>query len=147
MFSNSLFASGMKGRWNSAGNKVLYAAESIPLAFLENMVRRQGVGFNHDFQIMFIAISEPVSMEVISAQALTPSWRDPYDYSACTPKGDQWYQERKSLMLKVPSAVMPEAFNFVINTLHPAYSQVKLAGVTNLVPDSRIEEILKNHQT
>lgn len=54
MFSNSLFASGIRGRWNSAGNKVIYTAESIPVAFLENMVRRQGVGFNDDFNIMFV---------------------------------------------------------------------------------------------
>jgi RES domain-containing protein len=66
IYSGTLFASGIQGRWNSAGNKVLYAAESIPLAFLENMVRRQGVGFNSDFQIMFISVPDPVSVEEVS---------------------------------------------------------------------------------
>jgi len=146
MYSNSLFASGVRGRWNSAGNKVLYAAESIPLAFLEIMVRRQGVGFNNDFQIMIISILDPVSMEVVNLADLSPTWRDPNDYSACLPLGDRWFREAKSIALKVPSAVMPEAYNYVINTMHADYNQVSLAGVTNLVPDPRIDEILKKYR-
>ncbi|TDE10574.1 RES family NAD+ phosphorylase [Dyadobacter psychrotolerans] len=146
MYSSSLFASGMQGRWNSAGNKVLYAAESIPLAFLENMVRRQGVGFNNDFQIMFISIPDPVSIEVINLVELGMTWRNPNDYSACLPLGDKWFREGKSLVLKVPSAVMPEASNYVINTFHQDYGKVKLAGVTNLVPDPRIDDILKRYR-
>lgn len=145
MYSGSLFASGMQGRWNSAGNRVLYTAESIPLAFLENMVRRQGVGFNGDFQIMFISLPDPVSMEVVSIADLNPTWRDPNDYSACLPIGDKWFQQAQSLALKVPSAVLPEASNYVINTVHPDYSKVKLAGVTNLMPDPRIDAILKKY--
>lgn len=94
---------------------------------------------------MLILLPENLAMETISTDELLPSWRSPYDFSACQPKGDKWYQERKSLALKVPSAVMPEAYNFVINTLHPDYKRVTLVGVTNLVPDSRIEEILKKY--
>jgi RES domain-containing protein len=145
IYSGTLFASGIQGRWNSAGNKVLYAAESIPLAFLENMVRRQGVGFNSDFQIMFISVPDPVSVEEVSINDLSPDWRDPNNYSACLPIGDKWYHNGKSLALKVPSAVMPEAFNYVINTIHPDYKKVVLADTTNLVPDPRIDEILKRY--
>jgi RES domain-containing protein len=145
-FSKNLFASGMKGRWNSAGNRVIYTAESIPLAFLENMVRRQGVGFNDDFQIMFIHIPEPVTLEIIDLPKLPDGWRDPNDYAACQALGDAWYFRRENLILRVPSAVMPECSNMVINTQHPDYEKVTLAGVTNLVPDGRIEDILKKYR-
>lgn len=146
MYSGSLFGSGMQGRWNSAGNKVIYAAESIPLAFLENMVRRQGVGFNDDFRIMFISIPDPVSIEEVNIANFPPTWRDPNDYSACLPVGDQWYHDAKDIALKVPSAVMPEAHNYVINTMHPDYKYVTLVDTTNLIPDPRIEAILKKYQ-
>ena len=145
MYAGTLFASGMRGRWNSEGNKVLYAAESIPLAFLENMVRRQGVGFNNDFQIMFISVPDPVSIEEVSINDLNATWRDSNEYAACISIGDKWYNNAKSIALKVPSAVMPEAFNYVINTLHPNYQKVALVGTTNLVPDPRIEDILKRY--
>jgi len=141
----TLFASGLKGRWNNTGNKVIYAAESIPLAFLENMVRRQGVGFNDDFKIMIIEIPDNISIETISVNQLNPTWRNPNDYSQCLPLGEKLFNEGKSLLLKVPSAVMPEAHNYVINTLHPDFQKVVLVEVTNLVPDERIEEILKRY--
>jgi RES domain-containing protein len=145
MFSRTLFASGVKGRWNSAGRKVIYAAESIPLAFLENMVRRQGVGFNHDFRIMIIEVPDGLTIAEIDISSLEEGWRDFNDYSKCQPVGDAWYDERKALILKVPSAVMPEAYNYVINSEHRDFGLIKLVAVTDLVPDERIEDILKKY--
>jgi RES domain-containing protein len=145
LYSNNLFASGATGRWNSAGNKVIYTAESIPLAFLENMVRRQGVGFNKDFKIMFIEISDNTLITNIDVAQLKDGWRDFHDYSKCQHPGDVWYNEGKALILKVPSAVLPEAFNYVINTQHPDYKLVTLVATTALVPDERIEDILKKY--
>lgn len=59
--------------------------------------------------------------------------------------GEKWFYDGKSLLLKVPSAVMPEAHNYVINTPHPDFQKVVLVEVTNLMPDERIEEILKRY--
>ena len=145
-YSHSLFASGMRGRWNSEGNKVIYCAESIALAFLESMIRRQGVGFNKDFKIMIIKIPSKTKINIINVTALEKGWRDFNNYSKCQGPGNKWYNERKDLLLKVPSAVLPETFNYVINTMHPDYKKVKLIEVTDLIPDERIEEILKNTQ-
>jgi len=140
-----LFAPGFKGRWNSAGNKVIYCAESIPLAFLENMVRRQGVGFNNDFQIMIIEIPDDLQIILIAANDLKEGWRNFEDYSLCQPLGDKWYNEGKAPLLKVPSAVLPECFNYVINTEHADYKKIKLIDTTDLIPDKRIEDILKKY--
>ena len=51
-YADSLFASGLEGRWNSEGKKVLYTAESISLAYLETLAHRKGLGFNKDFKII-----------------------------------------------------------------------------------------------
>lgn len=144
-YSNSLQASGIRGRWNSEGNKVIYCAESIALAFLENMIRRQGVGFNDDFKIMFIQFPDEALITSVEVSELKKGWRESDHCSQCQQLGNQWYEECKTLLLKVPSAVLPEGFNFVINTLHKDYKKVKLVEVTELVPDERIEEILKKY--
>ena len=146
IYSKNLFASGTKGRWNGLGKKVIYTAESIPLAFLENMVRRQGVGFNNDFKIMIIEIPDKTSISEIDVSKLAIGWRDFNDYSKCHPAGDKWYDEGKTAVLKTPSAVLPQSFNYVMNTEHADYKKIKLVGVTDLVPDERIENILKNYQ-
>jgi RES domain-containing protein len=145
IYSKNLFASGASGRWNSSGKKVIYSAESIPLAFLENMVRRQGVGFNHDFKIMIIEIPDKIAISEIDISKLETGWRDFNEYSKCQPLGDTWYNARETMVLKVPSAVLPESFNYVINTEHPDYALIKLIATTELIPDERIEDILKKY--
>jgi RES domain-containing protein len=145
-YSKELYASGLGGRWNSAGNKVVYFAESIPLAFLENMVRRQGVGFNNDFRIMIIEIPGDLEITSIGLTELAAGWRDFKDYSYCQPIGDNWYNEGKTPLLKVPSAVLQECANYVANSLHLDYKKIKLIEVTPLVPDNRIEDILKRYR-
>lgn len=145
-YSQSLFASGREGRWNSNGNKAIYCAESIALAFLENMVRRQGVGFNRDFKIMLIDIPGNLKIATIDTADLEEGWRSFRNYTQCQSLGDQWYNAGTIPVLKVPSAVLPEAFNYVINTTHADFSKIKLLQTTELVPDERIEEILKNYR-
>ena len=144
-YASSLTASGVNGRWACAGKRVIYGAENIPLAFLENMVRRQGVGFNNDFKIAFIEIPDDLHISAIEVNNLDPDWRDPYDYSHCQPLGNKWFDDMRMPLLKVPSAVMPESFNYVINTVHPDFKHIKLIAVTDLIPDIRIEDILKKY--
>ncbi|CAN5285887.1 RES family NAD+ phosphorylase [soil metagenome] len=144
-FSTGLSASGLEGRWNNVGKKVLYTSETIPLAFLENMVRRKGVGFNSDFKTLIIDIPDNVKIQIIKGSILENGWRDYKDYSKCKPIGDKWYNERKSMVLEVPSAILPDANNFIINRELTDFALIKVAGITELVPDPRIEEILKRY--
>ncbi|MGK6350851.1 RES family NAD+ phosphorylase [Parapedobacter sp. DT-150] len=142
-FSQALFAPGIAGRWNSTGKKVIYTAESIPLAFLESMLRRQGSGFNRDFNTMTIEVPDGVSMTVIGPDELPNGWRSTRDYRICQQLGDRWYDGMVSPILKVPSAVLPDAANYILNTLHADFSKIKLLRVSDLIPDDRIESLLK----
>lgn len=142
-YSRALFAPGFSGRWNSEGKQVVYTAESIPLAFLESMLRRQGVGFNRDFNTMIIDVPDTLPVKTIDVNQLPNGWRDSYDYRICQQIGDEWYDSGETPLLKVPSTVLPDAANYVIHTTHPDYSRVKLVKATSLIPDKRIEELLK----
>ena len=145
-YATSLTASGAAGRWASAGKKVIYAAESIALALLENMVRRQGVGFNGDFKIVVIEVPDDIVITTINAEKLKTGWRDFRDYGICQPVGNKWFDEQATCVLKVPSAVIPESNNYVINTLHPGFSRIKIVQISDLVPDKRIEDLLKAYR-
>ncbi|PWT74939.1 MAG: hypothetical protein C5B59_09920 [Bacteroidetes bacterium] len=145
-YSRKLFASAIAGRWNGAGREVIYCAESIPLAFLENMVRRQGAGFNRDFKIMIIEIPDDLQIEVVRTEDLPDGWRDFMDYSKCQAIGNAWYVRNATPVLKVPSAVLPESSYYVINAERPDSKKIKLINTTDLVPDERIEDILKNYR-
>ena len=145
-YAATLGSSGVNSRWVSAGKHVIYSAENLPLAFLESMVRRQGVGFNADFKTVFIEIPDDLPITYIDENALDPDWRHPYDYSHCQPIGNKWYDDMRIPILKVPSAIMPGSYNYVMNTLHPDFKHIQIVAVTDLVPDPRIEDILKKYQ-
>ena len=144
-YSKGLFASGVEGRWNREGNKVIYTAASVALAFLENMIRRQGVGFNTDFKTLIIDIPDALKIQTIRLTDLPKGWRKFNEYSGCQPIGNEWYDKAEKPILKVPSAVLPEEFNYAVNTLHPDFRKIRLIKTTDLVPDERIEHILKTY--
>lgn len=145
-YVDSLTTSGVNGRWNSAGKMVIYCAESIPHAFLENLVRRQGVGFNSDFKIVFIDIPDNLRMEVILPETLRAGWRAPKDYTICQEYGNKWCDAMNSPILKVPSAILSAAANYIINTKHKDFKKIKIVSITGLAPDERIEDILKSYK-
>jgi RES domain-containing protein len=144
--SSALYAPGIAGRWNSAGRKVVYAAESISLAFMENMIRRAGHGFNNLYTTMVIEVPDRIGITVISAGSLPPGWRNYHDYTLCQSIGDAWFENGASAILKVPSAVLPQENNFVINSTHRDFSKLKLVGNIPILPDERIEDILKKYK-
>ncbi len=145
-FSSSLFAPGIEGRWNGVARKVVYAAESIPLAFMENMIRRKGAGFNDDFRIMIIEVPDSLTITIITPSDLAEGWRNFRDYTICQTIGNKWYDEGMTAVLQVPSAVLPEAHNYVMNSAHPDFAKIKLVSAIPLIPDERIEDILKKYR-
>jgi RES domain-containing protein len=144
-YAHELFAPGVSGRWNSDGKKVIYAAGSVSLAIMENLVRRSGYGFNSDFAIMFIEVPDHIKISTYTPEDLRPGWNDPGSFAVSQPVGDAWYDSMKTAVLKIPSAVVPQEYNYVLNSLHPDYAQIKLVAVTEFVPDERIEDILKKY--
>ncbi len=143
-YSQTLIAPGIEGRWNGAGRKVIYTSESPALALLENMLRRKGTGFSNDFRTMIIEIPNDIKITTVNLKNLQDGWRDYKDYSICQKIGNEWYDHSLSTVLKVPSAVLPDSSNYVINATHPQYKSIKLLKSINFIPDERIEDILKN---
>ena len=145
-FSRKIIAPGFAGRWNGSGRKVIYCAESIALAFLENMIRRQGIGFNQDFKTMILEIPDTMKIQFVQFKDLPAGWRKFNDYSKSQPIGNKWYDDGVFPILKVPSAVLPESYNYVLNATHAECRKIKLLKTTDLIPDERIEDLLKKRR-
>lgn len=144
-YADRLTASGVDGRWTSGGRMVVYCASSIALAFLENMIRRQGIGFNDDFKTVVVEIPDTLDCQVITPDTLSSGWRDTVNYDLCRIHGNKWYDERKSPILKVPSAVVQSSDNYVLNTNHHDFAKINIVAITTLLPDERIEVLLKHN--
>jgi RES domain-containing protein len=144
-YAKTLTASGFPARWNSKGNEVLYCSNDAALTCFENMLRRGGLGFANLYSLMTIEYPDNISIEWLQPgdPKLLPGWDDKTSYKVSQPIGDTWYTGNLSCILKVPSVVLPEAYNIVFNTKHPEFKKVKLLKAQLFLPDGRLEDILK----
>lgn len=109
------------GRWNSKGVGVVYASDSIALAALEKLVHiNRSEALNH-FVLCVAVINEDDLME-LALDALPDEWRNDPAPSSTAMIGDSWIDEGNSLALSVPSTIVPEQRNILIN---PEYSSFR----------------------
>ena len=92
---------------------------------------------------MILEIPDNLEIQTTEARDLPGGWMEFTDYSKCHPIGNAWYDDGNIPILKVPSAVLPESFNYMINS-HPDFKKIKVVKITALIPDERIEDLLKN---
>lgn len=144
-YAHSLSVSGFEGRWNSKGKLVLYASENIAASLLENIIYRTGTGFNNDYKIMVIYHPEEHIEQIITSN-LPKDWRSMESYDQLQKIGNSWYDEQRSLCLKVPSSILPDNYNVIFNTTHPEFKNVKLIDVLDYEPDERLEKLLKKYK-
>ncbi len=128
--ADGLTASGCENRWNRGGQLVIYACDSRSLATLEMLIRRCNILPSLRYRMMVLSITEEATtIRQVQLEELPANWRSMYARSALQEIGASWYDAKESLVLKVPSVVVPQEFNYVINTEHPLFStEVRMVG-------------------
>ena len=138
-YAQSLTASGVANRWNTAGQYIIYTAASASLACLENVVHRGAEGLQAPFKLMRLDIPDQLLIEEVPAAMLPTDWQQVTSYPQCQEIGSAWYQLRRSAVLKVPSAIITSESNYLLNTSHPDFEQVKLLSTADFIFDPRIK--------
>ncbi|MGZ8391312.1 MAG: RES family NAD+ phosphorylase [Gemmatimonadales bacterium] len=125
------------GRWNSPGTRVAYASDSIALAALEVLAHLQSTAVLQAYSLVSVRFPEG-SLEVLEPVALPARWRrfpSPPENQAI---GDRWVAEGRSLILRVPSALVPAAANFLVNPSHPEFGKVVVGRPERFAFDPRL---------
>lgn len=138
-FATALKASGLAGRWNQNGQRVLYASASRSLAALEQLANRSGLILNASYSVMIIEVPDAMdSLLIVSPDMLPSDWRRFSGYGRLQEFGADWYRRVESLLLRVPSVLVPRENNYLIHTLHPDFgTQIRLVGVEAFDWDNR----------
>ena len=142
VFRNDISGSGAKlngSRWNTKGMPMLFTAEQISLATLEMLVHINFVEIPDSFHLLFISVPDEAPKVEIKISNLKSSWKNDDDYTAVI--GDEFLREKNSLFLKVPSAVIVEEHNYIINPLHKDFSKVKIIKSKPFAFDKRFFSI------
>lgn len=114
-----------KGRWHSAGTRVVYTCATISLASLELLVRVSNAHRLPDLVIASCTFHE-VLVEELDRELLPANWRDFPAPPELQKIGTQWAWERRSAVLAVPSAVTPEEPNYLLNPEHGDFRSIDI---------------------
>lgn len=136
-YASELVASGFRNRWNNDGQFVIYTSESRSLACLENLVHRSHSGNDQLFRTKIIFVPDELPILTIQEAELPKNWRKGF-CDACLRLGKVWYIGNKYPILKVPTSIIPNEWNYLINTRHPVFSQIKLVSTEGFLFDQRL---------
>lgn len=84
----------------------------------------------------FLFVSEILIDELT---AIDECWMNPEKYPLTQAIGDQWILSQASAVLKVPSAIIPDEFNFLLNVNHPDFEAIKIVRVNRFSFDTRLK--------
>lgn len=122
------------GRWNSAGVPMVYASEHESLAVLEVRVHIAMSGVYKSFSFDF----DEGLMRTLPVQQLPKDWQREPPPVSLQRLGDQWVKAGDSLILAVPSAIVPNELNLLLNPRHPDFTKIDIHTATDLTLDRRL---------
>lgn len=130
------------GRFNSPGTSVIYVSSSLALAMLEVLVHvdRSRAMVGH--------VARPVTFDsgdvlALERDTLPERWDAPVPPLAVQELGDLWVASKASLLLRVPSVLLPgdvlgSEHNYLINPLHDHFSRLRIGTACKLTFDERL---------
>jgi RES domain-containing protein len=126
------------GRWHSRGTEIVYLADNPPAALLERLVHLEidTDDVPSTYQLLAIDVSDDTGLETVIVNDLPPDWQTNEAITQLV--GDRWLRERRTALLKVPSAITPHTYNWLLNPNHPDASNAKIVEVIVAPFDPRL---------
>jgi RES domain-containing protein len=124
-------------RWHTAGSPIVYLAASPPGALIEILVHLELDEDEIPPSYTLLRISVPNSLHIPALRIPTgDAWKT--DLTLTRSIGDSWLKNRRSALARVPSAILPDTFNYLFNPLHPDATRIKIAATTKAALDTRL---------
>lgn len=126
-----------RSRWASKGQLVSYASGHLATATLEKIagVKRP------DLLTEMVYVKAEVDrdlVDVLPREELPEGWDALPPTDATREVGDRWLDAGENLLLRVPAAVLPDCYNYVINAAHPDAGALDVTASTPLLLDNRV---------
>jgi RES domain-containing protein len=128
------------GRWNLPGMALLYTAEQRAMALLETLVHLPVEDLPDDMYLMTLEVPDDLSREVLSPADLPADWQRLSMPQPTATIGHAWLQSGRSVALQVPSVVVPQERNLLLNPAHPEFIRVRLLDAQPFHFDERLKK-------
>jgi RES domain-containing protein len=126
------------GRWNKIGVPMIYTADSLALAILEITVHLSQEDLLYKNYYRISAQFDSSMVTSLDPAELPDDWDSLPPSESTQNIGTQWALSQKSVILKVPSTVVREEFNYLINPVHPKFEKILIGNPQPIDFDPRI---------
>ena len=132
------------GRWHSRGRRIVYLADHPASALLEILVHLEVAteDLPSHYQLLGVEVPEDVATTTVEESELPPDWRTQHQLTRA--RGDGWIAAGTSALLHVPSAIVPEGANCLLNPAHPDATRIDIATARRAAFDPRLIAFLKS---
>lgn len=128
------------GRWNSPGTRLVYTSATQSLATLEVLVHLEDEGLLHRYSVMPVDFEDDL-VQTVSLADLPSQWNETQAIGHTRKIGDLWVKQQKSVLLCVPSSIVPNERNYLINPAHPDFKAVQIGEAQPFPFDSRLFKV------
>jgi RES domain-containing protein len=129
-------------RWHSVGRRIVYLAESPAGAMVEVLVHLElddddlPVGYT----LLRVSVPDELPLEEINVP-VSDAWKS--DHSLSRSLGDEWLARRTTALARVPSAILPNTWNYLLNPLHRDAELIQIVDTTRAEFDPRLLKHLR----
>lgn len=125
------------GRWSPPGVRVAYCAESRALAVVEVLASADDADRLTGIEWSLVPVLVPTDW-VEKPARFPDTWRQFPHAPATQQVGGEWVRTRRSVALRVPSAIVPGEFNYLLNPAHPHFAKVRIGKAEPFSFDPRL---------
>lgn len=131
-------------RWNSLNTYLVYTSESRALATLE-VSAHLDISEDLPTDRYYVEIEIPDEIEILQLKTkdLPEGWDSKPPILETQYIGDDFVKSKSAAVLKVPSSIVHQEFNYLINPNHPDFEKIKVISTTPFLFDSRFKATRK----
>ena len=128
-------------RWVPEWHLAVYTSEHLSLAVLELLVHMEPRHFGDRFVYIPVDIPDDISIDHLDADTLPDDWTGRYEDETLQQVGRDWIAASNSAMLVVPSAVVPQENNLIMNPEHPDFTAIRIGATQPFRFDGRLKPV------
>ena len=114
------------GRWNERGTAVVYLGGTLSLAALETFVHLTAADAHLAFAVIEIIVPDDVTIAELNPDHLPFNWRAEPPPDGTKAIGTGWTRRGESLLLRVPSVIVPRETNYLLNPAHQDFRRLAI---------------------
>jgi RES domain-containing protein len=126
------------GRWNLPGDAMVYFSNNLSLCVLEILVHLEFKILTNEYYFIEAEIDDSLLLELANPNFVDTNWGAMRLHKSTQRYGSNWIDSQKSLGLSVPSAVLPQERNILINPKHIDFAKLKIIRTISLDVDGRL---------